>query len=100
MSALFRTITGVVAIGLSCLPLGAVVAQQSTTRAPNENSAQSQNNTANPAGRSDAATAPRLNQPSNNATPGRQPYTANFRGTQANAGGQSAEVENYLANCL
>jgi len=92
MSALIRMSAGAIAIGLYCMPLGTAVAQQTTSRNPGEpRSAQAQPDATDPAGRQA--------QPGR-AIPGRQPYTANFRGTQTNNAQAGQEVENFLANCL
>lgn len=100
MSVSFRTRVGAVAIGLSGLALAAAVAQQATTQNPQNPNAptQSQLDPANPnLGRPDA-NGLQTGQPGR-ATPGRQPYSANFRGEQGNVNSMNA-VEKYFANCL
>jgi predicted outer membrane protein len=101
MSALLRLSAGAVAVGLFYLPLSAIVAQQATTpRNPGtERALQPQSDAANPPGQ--RGVAPQIDpaQPGRTA-PGRQPYTANFRGTPQNAGQAGQEVDLYLANCL
>jgi len=100
MSALFRISTGAVAAALLCLPLSTVVAQQANRRqaAGETRAPQAQSDAAN-SGQVDPATRPQLNRPANRTLQARQPYTANYRGDQANSG-QMSSVENYLANCL
>ncbi len=100
MSVLFRTCIGSIGVALCCLPLAVAKAQQpaATRAAPPTLPAQAQSQPDDPNSviRSNRATAPRLNAP---ALPGRQQYTANYGGNQANEG-QKSEVEKYFANCL
>jgi predicted outer membrane protein len=99
MSVLFRTCVGSLGIGLCCLPL-ANAQQPAATRpgAAQTSPAQTQPQPDNPNSviRSNRATAPQLGAP---ALPGRQQYTANYGGNQANEG-QKSEIEKYFATCL
>jgi predicted outer membrane protein len=100
MSALFRFSVGAVAVGLCCLPLGAVRAQQATNRSPGEiKPAQAQSDASNPTGQNRATSSQIDRSQPGRPIQGRQPYSANYRGTQAN-NGQNSAVEMYLANCL
>jgi predicted outer membrane protein len=99
MSALIRVSAGAIALGLYCLPLGAVVAQNATDRAPGDvKPARSQSDAADRPGQRADSAQPGQTQPGR-TTPGRQPYTANFRGTQPGAG-QTQEVDQFFAGCL
>jgi predicted outer membrane protein len=95
MSASFRTIIGSLAAGLCCLPLGAAVAQTTTSPRAVTGQAQSQPNNSDATTRSNQATAPALN-PQSTSQP--RPYTANY-GSQANEGQHNA-VGIFFANCL
>lgn len=115
MSALFRVSIGAIAIGLCTLPLGSAVAQQSAgTRGGSDfKPGQARSEAANPVGEANQSTQtirPRDNgrsagapqtdrvQP-DRATTARQ-HSANYRGPQPGAAGQSQEVEQFFANCL
>jgi predicted outer membrane protein len=74
---------GAFAAGLCCV-IAAYAAAQRVEQAPRQDQAPGQ---------------PRAGQADRPATQQRQPYTAQFRGTQATAG-QNQEVERYLATCL
>jgi len=95
MSASFRTRAGAIAIGVSFLALAAAVAQQATQRDPRNPSppTQSQPDASNPLGQRDVV-AP----PIDRTVPGRQPYSANYRGSQANDAHNAVQL--YFANCL
>lgn len=87
MSALPRLRFGVVAAGLSCLLAGYVVAQQETVR-EQPGAAIEQPAAQNPAGHTDRSKAQR------------RELTANFRGDQADVGGQNQDVQRYISGCL
>jgi len=103
MSALLRVSVGAVAVGLCCLPLALVIAQQPGTRNPTQpGGIQQQPAQADPAnpGQADRFSVPQLNRPQlQQGTQGRQPFTANYRGEQAKSG-QASTVEGFFANCL
>lgn len=100
MSATCRVRLGLLAIGLCGLALTDALAQQATTQnqAVETRPGQSQIDSANQDRRGEAATPGERAQPGRNVQ-GRQPYTANFRGTQ-NAANQGLTAETYFANCL
>jgi len=103
MSVLLRVSIGAIAAGLCCLPLGALADETANRNSQGAaQPAQDQPDASNQLRRSDRATAPRGDRSQSlqpgRTIPGRQPYTANYRGAQANSGQMS--VENYLANCL
>lgn len=87
MSVPLKLKFGVVAAGLSCLVVGYACAQQVIDQQLDR------------AGQAREA-AQQPGQIDQTATPQEgQPYTAQFRGTQG-AGGQSQEVQKYIASCL
>jgi len=87
MSASPRLKFGVLAVGLSCLLAGYVVAQQEALQDQ-------------PAAAIDQPAAqPRAGQ-TNQPNTQRREYTANFRGNQAAAGAQQQEVQRYVTGCL
>lgn len=86
MSASPKLRFGIAAAGLSCLFAGYVVAQQLTEQ-PREGAAVQQPADENRA----AGQIDRAN---------RREYSAQFRGTQPNAGAQSQDVQKFLAGCL
>jgi putative membrane protein len=89
MSALLKVRAGAVAVGLCCLPLGVLVAQQATESPPRTiNPGQVQPDTTDPLRPGDRVRTPQTGQP----------YTSNYRGETAK-GGQMA-VETFFANCL
>jgi putative membrane protein len=89
MSALLKVCAGAVAVGLCCIPLGVLVAQQATESPPREfQPGQVQRDQANPL-RPGEQIRPRTGQP----------YTSNYRGETAKGGGQMA-VETFFAECL
>jgi predicted outer membrane protein len=84
MSAPLKLRVGVVAAGLSCLVMGYAWAQQVIERE-------------RPAQARDAAQPGQIDRPATQQQ--RQPYTAQFRGTQA-TGGQKEELRQFIASCL